>query len=77
MLILLLYDYFIDVCIYIESLFIHVEKNVMYRLIGCVIHHNLSSQTGHYTSYVWDHEQSVWFYANDEKVNQITKAELC
>ena len=49
----------------------------MYRLIGCVIHHNLSSQTGHYTSYVWDHEQSVWFYANDEKVNQITKTELC
>jgi len=42
----------------------------MYRLIGCVIHYNLSFQSGHFTSYVWYHEQSMWFYATDKKISE-------
>ena len=38
-------------------------------LVGCVIHHNLSPVSGHYTSYIWDRRQSVWFHTNDEKVS--------
>ena len=41
----------------------------MYRLVGCVIYHHLSSSAGHYTSYIYNSDQNVWFFMNDEKVS--------
>ena len=33
-----------------------------------MVHHKWSYNTGHYTSYIKDHNQKQWFNVNDDKV---------
>ena len=43
-----------------------------YRLHAVCLHHGQSNRSGHYSIYIHDKAQSVWFYYNDENVTRVT-----
>ena len=45
------------------------HKTHIYKLIGVVVHHKLSKNSGHYVSYFRSRcDTTQWFYGNDDQV---------
>lgn len=52
------------------------EQPAVYDLISCVTHHGRSLGEGHFTSFGYNHVESVWFLFNDARVTVASAQEV-